>query len=202
MASDQQLTNTGDLLGTIRYMAPEQLSGGSKPNCDIYGLGVTLDELLTLRPAIVGSSHAELLDGVRSQVPINPRHIDSSIPRDLQMIVLTSIVKDPLHRYRSAKDFADDLGRFLNDLPIKASQPSSIDMLLRWSRRNKTVALTIATALVLFAVVIPSIATVYSLMLRKEVSRSKAAELVANCLKKQKIKRAEIDTWLFAIAWS
>ena len=140
-------------------MAPEQLSGASKPSCDIYGLGVTLFEMLTLRPALTGKSHSELLDGVRTQVPIDPRLIDSSIPRDLQTIVLTAIAKDPLNRYRTAKEFAEDIDRFLNDMPIKARRPSATELVLRWARRNKAIALTITTALILFALVIPSITT-------------------------------------------
>ncbi|MCA9149905.1 MAG: protein kinase [Planctomycetales bacterium] len=176
LATDEALTQTGDMLGTLRYAAPEQLNGVAAPSCDIYSLGATLYELVTLSPAHHAVNQLQLLDEVRSVEPVSPRRIDAAIPRDLETIIITAMAKDPLRRYRTAQELADDLNRFLTDVPILARQPSAIEQLARWGRRYKALASTILAALVLFSVVIPTIVVAYSWRLKSEVKRSQVAE--------------------------
>ncbi len=175
LESSVDLTNTGDVVGTLRYIAPEQLDGVSSASSDIYGLGVTLYELLTLRPAFDSRNHATLLAQVREGRPIRPRQLQASIPKDLETIVLKAIEKDPQHRYRTAGALADDLGRFLEDLPLQAKPPSSVEVLIRWARRRKTTAMALLLAIFMFGVVVPSIVVVYTYLLREEVRHTREA---------------------------
>ena len=144
------LTDTGDILGTIRYMAPERFTGRADARSDVYGLGATLYELLTLRPAFDQIDKMQLIAKVTTETPPLPRRLDPRIPRDLETVVLRAMASDPAARYQSAGDLADDLRRFLSDRPIKARRFSAVEHVLRWGRRNRTVAaLTVAVALLL-----------------------------------------------------
>ena len=124
---DSGLTLTGDLVGTLRYMAPEMAMGrrmSFDPRSDIYALGATLYELLTLRPVFDGKDRRELLRQITQDEPIPPRRIDPAIPRDLETIVMKAMDKEPERRYTTAREMADDLRRFLDDQPIHARPPS------------------------------------------------------------------------------
>ncbi|HEX5271330.1 MAG TPA: serine/threonine-protein kinase, partial [Gemmataceae bacterium] len=106
------LTRTGDLLGTLRYMSPEQAAGQGAPldpRTDVYSLGATLYELLTLEPLFGGADHVRLLREILYDEPKPPRAIDRSIPPELETIVLKAVSKNPSERYATARDFADDL---------------------------------------------------------------------------------------------
>jgi serine/threonine protein kinase len=94
------------MLGTLRYAAPEQLNGIAAPSCDIYGLGITLYEIVTLAPAHHAVNQLQLLEEVRSVDPTHPRRVDPAIPRDLETIIVTAMAKDPQRRYRSAQELA------------------------------------------------------------------------------------------------
>src|SRR6185436_18546092 len=107
------LTATGDLLGTLRYMAPERLRGEGDARADVYGLGLTLYELLTLRPAFETSNRLRMIERIKSEEPARPRSLDGRIPRDLETIVLKAIDKDPARRYPTAEAMGEDLRRFL-----------------------------------------------------------------------------------------
>src|SRR5207248_1604635 len=144
-AEDDGLTATGDILGTLRYMAPERFRGEGDARADIYALGVTLYELLTLRPAYDSSDRLKLIEKIKAQEPPWPRSIDGRIPRDLETIVLKAIDRDPNRRYQSADAIAEDLRRFLADEPIKARQVSTTERYWRWARRNPAIALLGAT---------------------------------------------------------
>lgn len=150
------VTNTGDIVGTLRYMAPEQFSGDTDSRSDIYSLGLTLYELLTLTPAYTEVRHGPLIQQKTTTPPPPPRSINSSIPRDLETICLKACASDPHDRYQTAGALADDLQRFFDDLPIQARRISATERLWRWTRRNPMVAglsgLTI-TLLVAVAVV-------------------------------------------------
>src|SRR5206468_10887959 len=87
-AEDDGLTATGDILGTLRYMAPERFRGGGDARADIYALGLTLYELLALRPAFVSSDRLTLIERIKTEEPARPRSLDARIPRDLETIVL------------------------------------------------------------------------------------------------------------------
>ncbi|HEY2155138.1 MAG TPA: protein kinase, partial [Isosphaeraceae bacterium] len=139
-ADDDGLTATGDILGTLRYMAPERFRGQGDARADIYALGMTLYELLTLRPAYDSSDRMKLIEQIKAQEPARPRSIDGRVPRDLETIVLKAIDKAPEGRYASAEAMAEDLRRFLADEPIKARQVSTSERYWRWARRNPVIA--------------------------------------------------------------
>ena len=134
------LTRSGDLVGTLQYMAPEQLQGRYDARTDVYGLGLTLYELMTLRPAFVDEDRGGLLKKIEKGDPTPPSELGTGVPRDLETIVLKAIQHDPRHRYASAQDFADDLQRFLEDRPIRARRATSAEQFVRWCRRNRAVA--------------------------------------------------------------
>jgi serine/threonine protein kinase len=134
------LTQTGDIVGTVRYMAPERFDGRSLPQSDVYALGVTLYELLTLQPAFDDVNKARLVEKVLHEPPVRARKIDPRIPRDLETVVLKCLAKDPAERYASADLLAEDLRRFLADRPIKARRASWREQTWRWCRRNPEVA--------------------------------------------------------------
>jgi serine/threonine protein kinase len=145
---EEGLTRTGDILGTIRYMAPERFRGACDARADIYALGLTLYELALLRPAFESPDRLKLIEQVRHQEPTRPRSIDPRIPRDLETIVLKAIDKDPQRRYSTAAALGEDLQRFVEDRPIRARRVSAAERLLRWGRRNKLVACLLASLLV------------------------------------------------------
>ena len=166
------LTRTGELLGTLRYMSPERLQGKALAQSDIYGLGVTLYELLTLRPAFDETHRARLIERVTHEEPSRPRRLDPHIPRDLETVVLKAIAKEPAHRYPSAGEMAADLKRFTDDRPIHARRASFVERLWRWSRRNPLLA-SMAAALV---VVVTALAGGIGWVARDRASRQEALE--------------------------
>ncbi|HZT79275.1 MAG TPA: serine/threonine-protein kinase, partial [Gemmataceae bacterium] len=145
--ADSGLTMTGDLVGTLRYMSPEQAlarRGLTDHRTDVYSLGVTLYELLALRPAFLGSDRQELLHQIASEEPVAPRRLSRGVPRDLETIVLKAMAKEPGERYQAAQELADDLRRFLNDEPIRARRPTVVQRLRKWIRRHRAVVGTAA----------------------------------------------------------
>jgi eukaryotic-like serine/threonine-protein kinase len=140
---DAGLTMTGDLLGTLRYMSPEQALAKRvvvDHRTDIYSLGVTLYELLTLGPAYSGRDREEILRRIAFEEPPAPRKHNPSIPVALETIVLKAMAKDPSGRYASARDLADDLRRFLNHEPIRARRSGPTERLMMWARRRPAIA--------------------------------------------------------------
>jgi eukaryotic-like serine/threonine-protein kinase len=137
---DQGLTHTGDILGTLRYMAPERFRGEGDARADVYALGLTLYELLTLRPGFDSPDRLELIEHIKTEEPPKPRSLDARIPRDLETIVLKSIEKDLKARYQSAEALGEDLRRFLADEPIRARPVSAMERYWRWVRRNPGIA--------------------------------------------------------------
>jgi WD40 repeat protein/serine/threonine protein kinase len=136
------LTITGDLVGTLRYMSPEQAMGGREPldqRTDIYSLGVTLYELMTLEPAFPSRDRQELLRQIAFQEPPRPRRINPAVPRELETIVLKAIAKNSAERYATAQELADDLRRFLDDKPIRAKRATLVQRSAKWAKRNKVV---------------------------------------------------------------
>jgi WD40 repeat protein len=150
---DIDLTRTGDVLGTLRYMAPERFRGQGDTRADIYALGLTLYELLALRPAFDSPDRVALSEQIKSLDPPRLRSLDARIPRDLETIVLKAIEKDPKARYTSAEAMAGDLGRFLDDQPILARRVGAAERYLRWARRNPVIAVLggVLTAVLLMA---------------------------------------------------
>jgi serine/threonine protein kinase len=171
MRSDTQLTLTGELMGTIRYMSPEQALAKRVPvdqRTDVYSLGATLYELLTLEPVFRGNERQDLLRQIAFDDPRPPRSLNRHVPRDLETIVMTALAKAPAHRYASAREMAEDLHRFLNDQPIKARPEGALRWLRRKSRRHAG-SLAIALSFVLTMVVLAS----YFLSLNKPSAAEK-----------------------------
>ncbi|MBN2561008.1 MAG: protein kinase [Phycisphaerae bacterium] len=142
-------TLSGDVVGTARYMSPEQARGGRTRidvRTDIYSLGVTMYELLALQPAFEGSSRAEVLNRVVFADPPSLRRVDPAMPRDLETIVAKCMEKEAQRRYAQAGDVAEDLRRFLADEPIRARRTPHIVRVVRFVRRRRW--LSGATALV------------------------------------------------------
>ncbi len=170
------LTHTGDIVGTLRYMAPERFQGHSGAQGDLYSLGLTLYELLTQRAAHEETDRNKLIKQVTSVEPPRPRKISSAIPRDLETIVLKAIDREPARRYATAGAMAEDLRSYLDDKPIRARQVSSPERLWRWCRRNPAVASLTAAILVLLV----GIAVASSLMaLRFQSMAKKESQLRA-----------------------
>lgn len=149
------LTLTGDMVGTLRYMSPEQVAGDQRERVDdrtdIYSLGLTLYELITGVPAVQGTSRAETIRQISENQPILPRKRASDVPIDLETIVLRSIAHAPDDRYQSAGDMADDLRRFLQHRSIKARRSGPVERSCRWVRRNPRIAAMTAVILFLLA---------------------------------------------------
>jgi serine/threonine protein kinase len=139
-SQDHTLTRSGDFIGTLRYVAPEQLHGQADARSDVYSLGLTLFELLTLQPAFEDEPLAQILQRRVRELPKKPRAINPLIPKDLEIITLKACAADPAHRYQSAAEFAADLRRFVEDRPIHARSVTLFEQFYRWSRKNPVVA--------------------------------------------------------------
>jgi WD40 repeat protein len=144
-ADDQQnLTRTGDILGTLRYMPPEAFEGKTDARSDVYSLGLTLYEMLAFRSAFDEKERNRLIKQVTETDPVRLGKLNRHVPRDLQTIVHKAIDKDPARRYASAGALAEDLQRFVDDEPIRARRMSQAERLWRWSRRHKAIAALLA----------------------------------------------------------
>jgi serine/threonine protein kinase/WD40 repeat protein len=172
-AEGDDLTQTGDVVGTLRYMAPERFQGVSDARSDIYSLGLTLYELLALRPAFEESNRDPLLWRIMHEEPPPPRKLDRHLPRDLETIVLKAAAKEPGRRYQTAEELAEDLRRFLADRPIRARRSWAAERLWRWCRRNRALA-SLSAAVVLLLVVLGAGGIVGSL-LQQERNKAVAA---------------------------
>ena len=179
MVEHDDLTRSGETSGTLRYMAPERFHGQSDARGDIYSLGLTLYELLALRPAFAETDRGQLVRRVMEEEPLPPRKHDPAIPRDLETIVLRAIARDPAHRYRSAGELADDLRRFLEDKPVLARRTNPVARLWRCCRRNPAIAslTAVAVCLLLVAALVASVAYVQtSAALDREAALRQQAE--------------------------
>jgi serine/threonine protein kinase len=159
MQSDTRLTLTGDLVGTLRYMSPEQALAQRvvvDHRTDIYSLGVTLYELLTLEPAFGGRDRQELLRQIAFDQPIPPRRLNRAVPKELDTIVGKAMEKNSADRYATAQEVADDLERFLEDKPIRARRPGLLARVQKWSWRHRGVV-TAAVVSTILALAISSL---------------------------------------------
>jgi serine/threonine-protein kinase len=145
----EDLTHTGDVVGTVRYMAPERFRGEGDARADVYSLGLTLYELLALRPAFEEKDRAALVRQVTQEDPPRLRRLNGRVPADLETIVHKAIAREPAQRYASAKALAEDLQRFLEGRPILARRVSPWERAWRWCRRNPAVAGLLGTVALL-----------------------------------------------------
>jgi WD40 repeat protein/Flp pilus assembly protein TadD len=170
-AENDGLTRTGDILGTLRYMAPERFRGEGDSRADVYALGLTLYEMLTLRPAFDAHDRLKLIEQIKTEEPRHPRTLDPRIPRDLETIILKAIDKDPKRRYATAEALAQDLQRFIEDRPVLARRSSVVERAWRTCKRNP-LASTLAAGLLL--VLATGLAGVTTEWLRAEANADRA----------------------------
>jgi WD40 repeat protein/serine/threonine protein kinase len=180
-ADDQQdLTNTGDVLGTLRYMPPEAFDGKAGPRGDVYSLGLTLYELLALRSAFDETERNRLIKQVTTAEPARLDRLNQEIPRDLVTIVHKAIDRDPAHRYAAAAELAADLQRFIEDEPIHARRVTPAERFLRWCRHNPAVAgLLAAVAILLVGVAAVSLIAAIRIAGARDEATRNAREAVA-----------------------
>jgi formylglycine-generating enzyme required for sulfatase activity/tRNA A-37 threonylcarbamoyl transferase component Bud32 len=181
-------TQSGVILGTPEYMAPEQAGGKSKqvgPAADIYALGTILYELLTGRPPFKAATQIDTVLQVLADEPVPVRRLQPKTPADLETICLKCLHKQPQKRYASAADLADDLRRFLDDAPIHARPTGIIERAVKWVRKRPAVAALLAAVLLVAAAGVAAFAWEYRQAVR---DRQDAQE-----------KREEADQRLIAL---
>ena len=171
------LTQTGDVLGTMRYMSPEQSLGRGRlidHRTDVYSLGVTLYELATGHHPAGDLSDAELLFIRAPFQQKSMRHWNSTIPRDFETVVMKAIAEFPNERYATAQEFADDLRRYLEGRPILASRPSLMNRAGKWARRHRGLVYA-AAAILLVAVIGQSINSLLLVRKNREIANALVA---------------------------
>jgi serine/threonine protein kinase len=151
--TDASLTRTGDVVGTLRYMSPEQALGQRvlvDHRTDIYSLGATLYELLALEPIFSGHDRRALLHQILEAEPRPLRQVDRAVPAELETIVLKALAKGPEERYATAAEMAADLRRFLDEQPILARRPTLVERVRKWMRRHPSLVGAAVLVLVFF----------------------------------------------------
>ena len=167
---------TGDLLGTLKYMSPEQASGrrgAVDHRTDIYSLGATLYELVSFRPPFTDVERGRLLRRIIEDEPESVKRINRQVPQDLETIILKAMSKEPLDRYESMGEMAVDLERFLEHKPIRARRQTRSTKIIKWTRRNPRVAtlLSLLALLLLILAVGGPIAAVHQSTLREQMEQ-------------------------------
>ncbi len=202
--SDASMTMTGDVLGTLRYMAPEQALAKRivvDQRADIYSLGATLYELLTLRPVFDGVSREELFKQLTFEEPKPLSYFQPGVSTDLETIVLKAISKSPDERYATAAELADDLRAFQESRPIKAKPISIWQRSQKWAMRHQT--LVVASAIVLLVAVFALTGSTIAISFQQSQTQAALTEV------QQQKKRAEehfsqareaVDTYLTRVS--
>ncbi len=195
--ADPGMTHHDSLLGTPRYMSPEQARTGTiDGRTDVYSLGATLYELLTLRPPFDGKTAAELIDQIGQQEPVPPTKIDRRVPRDLETVALKALAKRPSDRYATAGELFEDLERFLNREPVKARRIGVLGRAWRVARRHpgitavSTAAATIVLAIATFAYM--KVVAQRNLAFAESLKTLKALDLLKESNGKERALRKEL----------
>ena len=179
LAEQNAVTATGDIVGTPQYMPPESFEGRYDVRSEVYALGLTLYEMLTLRPAIEGNGTADIIRKATKGVTLRPRKLNPRLAPDLETIILKALSHDPEYRYGTARELCDDLKCYLAHLPIAARKTRLTERVIRWSRREpKVAALTITTFTLLVALAGVSAAGFWQT--NKALQRAQASEQDAN----------------------
>lgn len=193
--SDGALSITGDMLGTLRYMSPEQALGQSgvlNHRTDIYSLGATLYELLAQRPAFTEVNRAKLIQQVTGADPPRLRTLDPAVPKDLQTIIGKMMAKDARDRYSSARNVADDFRRFLDHRPITARPVGATERALKWGRRHIFV-LSATLAASVFCSLVLAASTVWGLS-ERNAARKAESDSTRQAIQAQANLKVAIDT--------
>jgi serine/threonine protein kinase len=191
------LTLTGDLVGTLRYMSPEQALGQRHlvdHRTDVYSLGATLYEVLTLEPVHAGHDRQVLLRQIASEPPRPPRRLNPALPADLETVVLKALDKEPEARYATAQELADDLRRFLEDRPIRARRPSLWQRARKWARRHRPVVVSAAVLLALAVLALAVTSVLLTAAYRAEAEQRRRAEA------KEQLAREAVDEMYTQVA--
>jgi len=194
--SDEKLTESNVILGTLAYMAPERFSDKVQlltTSVDTWSLGVILYELITGQVPFRGETQMDTIEKIRKQDPVSPRSINRNIPEDLEAVCLKCLEKEPERRYGSALGLAKDLGRYLNGEPTDAKPVNWIERAWKWCKRKPgTAGLVVATAIILFAATFGTIFRVAENTAREEAVEKGlvyTAKLVAHLV------RHRVEQW-------
>ena len=199
VTGDVGLTITGELLGTLRYASPEQLlasRGIVDHRSDVYSLGATLYELITLRPPFEGRDRNALIKQITDDDPVPLRALDAFVPSALETIVLKTLRKEPADRYATAQDLADDLQRFLDNRPIMARRPTPGERLRTWSRRHPS----IVGAVVVVWILLTAASLISIALIRREQGRTLVEQQKAETAYRRERQRAEEAEVRFRLA--
>src|SRR5439155_7866541 len=150
MLEQPGMTMSGEFVGTPAYMSPEQITAGRTPldhRTDIYSLGATLYELLTLQPPFTGRQRDQVLAQIVQKEPKAPRKLNKKVPVDLETICLKALEKDPDRRYQTAGAMAEDLRRYVNRFAISARRAGPVQRLVKWVKRRPAVAASLGCVL-------------------------------------------------------
>jgi WD40 repeat protein len=177
---DSKVTQTGSIVGTPSYMAPEQAAGKKDVTTavDVYSLGAILYEMLTGRPPFRGANPLDTLLDVLDREPAAPRSLNPAVDRDLATITLKCLDKDPARRYGSAEALAEDLERWLAGVPILARPASSLERAAKWARRRPAIAALVAAVVLVSVLGVAGIALQWQHAVAAE-GKARAAEGVA-----------------------
>jgi serine/threonine protein kinase/Flp pilus assembly protein TadD len=192
LQNDTGLTLSGDVLGTLRYMSPEQALGSPAAvdhRTDVYALGATMYELLTLRPVYEGDDRQDLLRRIAVEEPRPPRALQRTVPPELEVIVLKALEKDRWTRYDTAGALAEDLRRFLEYRPIRARRPSWLERARKLARRHRPAVASAAAALVVTALALAG--SIGWVVRDRAAHRAKLATQLSTTLDEMQRSRAE-----------